>query len=165
MIEIGSSDASAILGVSPYETPWQCYARLTGMIESAKEPSEVMAWGTRLQDIVLDTFATEVLGISAAAVQRQAQRRRGWMRATPDGVYSDALIEVKCCVGHVPDAPRVDWLVQCLHPAPVFEPDPPYLVAVGGPTMTLWGIPEHGQAPVRVMRAQAEVHSRTQRRG
>src|SRR5262249_54140210 len=139
------------------------YARLTGMIESAKEPTEAMAWGTRLQDIVLDTFATEVLGISAAAVQRQAQRRRGWMRATPDGVYSDALIEVKCCVGHVPDAPRVDCLAQCLHQALVFEPDRQYLVAFGGLTMTWWEIPRHDKAMARVLRAEEEFQRRIER--
>ena len=49
MIEIGSSDAPIILGVSSYLTPWSWWARAVGLIKRVDEPDEVMRAGSKLE--------------------------------------------------------------------------------------------------------------------
>ena len=162
MIELGSSDAAPILGVSPFETPWHCAARLTGLIADDREETEAMEFGTRLQGEVLRAFCQRHGWIIE---KEQPQYRVGFRRATPDGLLISydkagdrtrlALAEVKCLVGHVPDVPRVDWLVQCLHQRWVTgtaeEIETQYLIAFGGLRMVWWEVPYHDRAIRRVL--------------
>ena len=57
---LGSSDISAILGLSPWKTPVDCYFEKLGMgkpIDAAKE--KLFKRGKRLEPIVLDMLAEE----------------------------------------------------------------------------------------------------------
>ena len=161
-IELGSSDAAPILGVSPHETPWQCAARLTGLIPDDREETEAMEFGTRLQGEILRAFCAREGWIIE---KEQPTYRVGNRRATPDGLLISydkgqdrtrlALAEVKCVVGHVPDVPRIDWLVQCLHQRWVAgtaeEIETQYLIAFGGLRLVWWEIPYHDRAIRRVL--------------
>ena len=165
MIPLGSSDAPAILGVSPRLTPWQLWAQKVGIIEAKDEPDEIMLAGTALEPVVVDLFLAQMgwpdLGLLRSPDTTRFHDVRSWQRATPDAVRLNAygsagdLIEVKCVVGHPPSAPRVDWLVQCLHQRLVYEEaSAQWLVAFGNLQLVWWEIPRHPRALDAVLRAE-----------
>lgn len=158
MIEIGSSEAPVVLGVSPHETPWHCWARKVKLIEVADQPDEIMTSGTSLQDVVLDMELREE-GTAAHHVDRQTSSRhdeRKWQRATPDGNLDGAVLyEVKCLVGQPPSSPRVADVVQCLHQLLVFEgAEHVRLIYFGGLRRERFIIPRHQAALDRVLREE-----------
>lgn len=163
MIEIGSSDAPAILGVSSFLTPWQLWAEKVGLIERVDEPDEVMRAGTALQEAVLEMEVDE-FGLEAGAgvpQHRATHPARKWQRATPDCVtYDDDrrarwLTEVKCLVGQPPPVPRVADVVQCLHQLLVFEQaESNRLIYFGGLRRERFIITRHQGALDRVLRAE-----------
>jgi putative phage-type endonuclease len=55
---IGSSDAAAILGHSPFASPFQVYASKLGADDDGVETEE-MRWGSRLEPVVADAYAHE----------------------------------------------------------------------------------------------------------
>jgi predicted phage-related endonuclease len=168
VIEIGSSDSAAILGVSPRETPWQAWARLVGLLPEPPE-EELMEWGKILEDTVLREFCLRERWVIEKQQAQYHHRSKPWLRATPDGLilrYEKgedravlALAEVKCVIGHVPDVPRVDWLVQCCHQRLVAESveqdvSEQYLIAFGGLRMVWWEVPRHVGAMDRILREE-----------
>lgn len=52
---LGGSDASAILGLSPWKSRLQLWAEKTGLVKDTKE-SDAMEWGTRLESVIIDKF-------------------------------------------------------------------------------------------------------------
>jgi len=170
VIEIGSSDAPVIMGVSPHLTPWQLWAQKLGMIEPPPE-NEAMRWGSHLEQRVAEGFIKEhlaqhIVGIKSGWTfsphRTWHATDRKWQRATPDVIYTDyaedrrlGLIEVKCIVGHPPSMPRIDWLIQCLHQRMVFpEAEHQYLVCYGNLHLEWWEIPRHEKAMAAVLRAE-----------
>jgi hypothetical protein len=155
MIELGSSDAPAVLGVDPFRTSWQLWAEKVGLIERLDQPTEVMKAGTTLQDVVLNMELDEFL-IPVLVVRqlRQYHPSRRWQRATPDGVSDLSLYEVKCLVGQPPSAPRVSDVVQCLHQLLVFDADCVRLIYFGGLRRERFIIPRHQRALDRVLREE-----------
>jgi predicted phage-related endonuclease len=160
MIDLGSSEAPAVMGVSPYLTPWQLWARKVELLPADTEDTEIMQRGRQLESAVLDMFLGE-LHIAPSDVERSPytmrwRQDRPWQRATPDAlVIGRALVEVKCVVGYPPPAPRVDWLVQCLHQRMVYpEFKGQYLVAFGNLQLTWWEIPWHQAALDRLLREE-----------
>lgn len=92
---IGASDVAAIIGISPWSTPFNVWADKMGALED--EQSEAMAWGLRLENLILDAYEEEH---EVDVVNRQARVSRGgdgerWMRATIDGDAGDRLVEAK----------------------------------------------------------------------
>lgn len=163
MIEIGSSDAPVVLGVSSFKTPWRLWAELVGLLPKVDEPDEVMQAGKRLEDYVLDMQLNEEGHPDYSAVARQEtvhHQDRKWQRATPDGIGSDEVgrtvfYEVKCLVGQPPPAPRVADVVQCLHQLLVFEDaEHVRLVYFGGLRRERFIIPRHQGAMDAVLRAE-----------
>lgn len=55
---IGSSEVGSILGVNPYETPYQCWLRKTGQTPP-KEENQAMVLGHLLEDAVAQLYARE----------------------------------------------------------------------------------------------------------
>lgn len=164
-IEIGSSEAPVILGVSPHETPWGLWAKKVGLITPEQAESEAMAWGTRLQGEVLHAFAEQEHMVIYEEQKTHRHFMRTWQRATPDGFCmryraqhdddSGVLVEIKCVVHQVPPVPRVDWIVQCLHQRlTVPNVNEQQLVAFGGLRMISWEIPWHQRAMDRVLREE-----------
>ena len=74
---IGGSDLAAVLGLSPYKTPFQIWREKTGRddLEPTPEQAERMHWGTVLESVVANHYA-EVSGrtiqrINATLVHRE----------------------------------------------------------------------------------------------
>jgi putative phage-type endonuclease len=80
---IGSTDAAAILGLSPWRTAYDVWAEKVGEAEPV-EPSLPMYLGLRLQDTVADLFTFRT-GIRVRADRRQHRhRQRSWQVAHLD---------------------------------------------------------------------------------
>lgn len=101
---LGSSDISAILGLSPWKTPVDCYFEKLGMgkpIDAAKE--KLFKRGKRLEPIVLDMLAEE-RGIEFIAKgARYRHPEYPWMAAEID---AEAII----------DGEHVNIEVKTVHP-------------------------------------------------
>ncbi|HEX7098934.1 MAG TPA: YqaJ viral recombinase family protein [Acidimicrobiia bacterium] len=54
---LGASDIAAILGMSPWSSPYTVWAEKVEGYE--REPNEAMAWGKRLEDVIRAQFAEE----------------------------------------------------------------------------------------------------------
>jgi predicted phage-related endonuclease len=157
VIEIGSSEAAVIMGVSPHSTPFQLWARRVGLIKDETVETEIMSWGTALQDAVLDKFVDDPSQIYFT----QQVYRRAPFRATLDGEWTTGegahhFAEIKCVIGHPPTSPRVEWVVQCLHQrVAVNAPETVcHLVCYGNLHMESWLIPHHQAAMDRILREE-----------
>jgi len=84
---LGASDAPVILGLSPWKTPLALYAEKLGLEIEEPEQTEAMAWGLRLQPVIIAAFEEET-GRSAVP-QRDFLIDRSpdfpWMLASLDG--------------------------------------------------------------------------------
>lgn len=141
---IGSSDAPAICGVSPYETPWQCWARHVGLLP-AKEMTEEMRWGNKLEHVILHATSEEI-GLPVEAAETRWGVDRPWQRATPDAVACGApwLIEAKALRVEPPEEPRLDWLVQVQHQMMVFpEAEGAIIAAMGALAFRTYRVAPH----------------------
>jgi putative phage-type endonuclease len=79
---IGSSDVAAIVGVSPWGTPYSVYAEKVGLTE--KLETERMAWGKKLQRVVAEEWsARKKVGITWLDETRRHKTIQEFM-ATPD---------------------------------------------------------------------------------
>ena len=92
---VGASDIAAILGTSPWSTPFQVWASKVHDLPEA-EPSEAMRWGRLMESTILDEWLDQ--SGNAPEVARGALCRNldvPIMLATPDALLSSAVVEVK----------------------------------------------------------------------
>lgn len=59
MAGISSSDAAAVLGVSPWKSPFTLYAEKLGLVDTDAEESEAMRWGTLLEPVIATRYGEE----------------------------------------------------------------------------------------------------------
>lgn len=95
---IGSSDASAICGLSPYSTPYSVWLDKTGQ-EPEREASEAMEMGNKLEPVIASLFE-ERTGLSIEHAGKLMQHHQhAWMIATPDYCVTEGgklgLLEIK----------------------------------------------------------------------
>lgn len=115
---IGASEVGAILGLSPYETPFSLWLKKTGQIEP--EPENVaMKLGHYLEPVVAQLWEEEtgekVIKASAADII-YVRPEYDYMRATPDRIVRGRkkLVEIKTTVTQVdPEDIYPHWLCQC----------------------------------------------------
>ena len=86
---IGSSEVGTILGVNPWETPYQLWRRKLG-IDPPKEQNDAMRWGHYMEEAIArafeDTTGKTIIKASAGdwiAVDKQ----RDFLRVSPDRTY------------------------------------------------------------------------------
>lgn len=97
---IGSSDAPAVLGVSPWSVPLKVYADKLGEVEDSEE-SEAMRWGRILEPHIIAEFAREMGRKAARQGALLRSTRWPWMQATldatqrRDGRDDTGVLEVK----------------------------------------------------------------------
>jgi putative phage-type endonuclease len=96
---IGGSDAAAVLGLNPWRSPLAVYAeKVTGKVDSAE--NEAMAWGTKLEPIVLAHFGAVTNRIVRPAQELLRSRTDPHMLATLDGWQEtergEGGVEIKC---------------------------------------------------------------------
>lgn len=99
---IGGSDAGAILGVSPYTSPFQLAMEKTGQVKPRDlSDNEAVYWGNVLEPVVADEFARR-MGVPVWSPGRMYRSKANpWQLANPDrfGVCPEtgepAIIELK----------------------------------------------------------------------
>jgi putative phage-type endonuclease len=57
---IGASEAPAILGISPFSSPAKLAAEKAGLVALNDTESELMAWGRKVEPLLLETFAEDM---------------------------------------------------------------------------------------------------------
>lgn len=113
---VGGSDVAAIMGLSPWRTPYQVWAEKSGLtVPEDISGKPRVEWGTRLERVVAGKFRETHpdLGMwlqDPAETVAFVPRERPWAMATLDGIVSAgpgerAVLEVK--TAHFPTAR--DW--------------------------------------------------------
>jgi putative phage-type endonuclease len=98
---IGGSDVAAIVGASPWSSPFKIWAVKTGKLSDESSQSEAMEWGSRLEAVILDKFKEEHPDFTVwASPGTWAHVDRPWQLANPDGIYTTSdgkqgIIEIK----------------------------------------------------------------------
>jgi putative phage-type endonuclease len=92
---IGSSDSAAILGISPYKTPYQLWEEKTGKVKTDETPNYIQGKGNRLEPVARATYElTTGLTMSAAWFENPEYK---FIRASFDGYNEQAKrgLEIK----------------------------------------------------------------------
>lgn len=114
---VGASEVGAVLGLSPYETPFSLWLKKTKQVEPEPE-NEAMLMGHLLEDVVAKRWEMEtgekVIKASAKDII-YVHPEHDFMRATPDRVVRGRkkILECKTTVTSVdPDELYPHWLAQ-----------------------------------------------------
>lgn len=89
---IGASDVAAILGISPYASPWSVWANKVGLLDDDDE-TDVMEFG-RWAELMVAPWFEERTGLKVAGAQTRVELTgHEWRRCTVDGfVAEDDLV-------------------------------------------------------------------------
>src|SRR5512141_1477370 len=80
---IGASEVAAILGLSPWQSPYSLWhAKAHGWIT---DPSPEMQWGTAMEPVIRRQWAADH-GIAVYTSGTWAHHSRPWQRCNPDGL-------------------------------------------------------------------------------
>ena len=117
---IGASDVGAILGISPFETPYSLWLKKTG--QAAPEPeNEAMLMGHLLEDAVAKRWEIEtgqkVIKASAADII-YVNPDHEYMRVTPDRIVKGRKKLLECKTTSMPVDPDnlpPHWVAQVLY--------------------------------------------------
>lgn len=80
---IGGSEIAAVLGISPYESPFSLWHRKRGDVD-AVEQTEPMLWGNLLEPVVAARFAELHPDVSVRTTPAFVHRDRDYQTAAPD---------------------------------------------------------------------------------
>lgn len=87
---IGSSDIAAVLGLSPWESPFSLWHRKAGNVPADLDDSPSMEWGRRLEPVIAAKFADEHPELFVRRTGSWHADGRPWQRANPDRlVFAD----------------------------------------------------------------------------
>lgn len=116
---IGASEVAAILGLSPWDTPYSLWLKKTHQVEPEPE-NFAMRRGHYLEDAVVqwwqDETGEKVIKASAADII-YVHPDFPYMRVTPDRVVRGRkkLLEVKSTAGYMGDEIPDYYLAQCMY--------------------------------------------------
>tara|TARA_Y100000310_G_C20579942_1_gene762467 strand:- start:172 stop:1098 length:927 start_codon:yes stop_codon:yes gene_type:complete len=83
---IGASESGSILGLNPWQSPLQLYARKIGAIEDVGGDPEAMKWGHRLQLPILQGWAEETGKECSEWEIGVRHPDYPWLHSTPDAI-------------------------------------------------------------------------------
>lgn len=99
---LGSSDAPAVVGVSPYRSGWDVLERILGD-QVVEHDSAAMARGRQLEPTVLRAYA-HLTGLEVRPCPANSlYQREDWATATPDAFAPGLVVEAKT------DRDRANW--------------------------------------------------------
>ncbi|MEU8136051.1 YqaJ viral recombinase family protein [Streptodolium elevatio] len=93
---ITATRIAAVLGLSPWESPFSLWHRMRGTVSDDIDVTPHMEWGTRHEPAISAKFAEEHPQWDVQTTGTWANRERPWQRATPDRllVYRGRVIGV-----------------------------------------------------------------------
>jgi len=83
---ITATRIAAVLGLSPWDSPFSLWHKLAGTVSDAVDQSPEMEWGIRLEPVVRAKFADEHPEFTMVAAGTFRHAARTWQRCTPDGL-------------------------------------------------------------------------------
>ena len=95
---IGASEVSAVMGISPYKTPLQCWAEKTGEVQPPDlSDNQAVEWGTRLERLVSKKFSEEHDVKLIARKTRYVHPKYSFLSCELDNIIAgtDELVEIK----------------------------------------------------------------------
>ena len=93
---IGGSDAAVALGLSKWKTPLELYEEKAGVIEvDPNFDNEPMYWGRMLEGAVRQRYCDDNEVEVVVPNESIVSKAYPFMRATPDGIAGDRMIEIK----------------------------------------------------------------------
>ncbi len=91
---LGGSSIAAVLGLSPWSTPWDIWARAKGEVK-ADEQTAIQARGHRWEPWLIARYQ-EVTGARVdTTLTRCWADARPWLRTSPDGLVPGGIVEAK----------------------------------------------------------------------
>jgi putative phage-type endonuclease len=101
---IGASEAAAIVGQSPWSSPYQVWLDKTGQVPVSGEETEAMYFGTLLEDTIAKATAERTGWHITDPKATYAHPEHKWMLASPDRIIKfdggDGLLEIKNSGGY-----------------------------------------------------------------
>lgn len=94
---IGGSEAAAVMGLSPWKTPYQVWQDKRGL-SGTREETQAMKWGTILEPVIRQQYAEET-GRIVRLPGHLVDEEYPFMLATVDGISEDRVLEVKTSRG------------------------------------------------------------------
>lgn len=84
---LGASDLPAVLGVSPWASPWSVWVDKVGLASDDDEPTDPMQLGLDLEPVIVAWFERRRRGLHVVDRQRHFEHPTiPWALATPDGL-------------------------------------------------------------------------------
>lgn len=98
---LGGSEVAAVLGLSPWVSPYALYQRKTGALDEQAQ-NDSMDWGHRLEPIVCDWWAEQHPEFEVVPAGTYRHSERTWQIANPDRLFSNGpgFLEVKTADGN-----------------------------------------------------------------
>lgn len=91
---VGASDASAVLGLSPWSSPYEKWMEKRGLLPEQPD-NDAMRWGRLLEAVIADEWSAQT-GIAIRRAGLLAAADRPWQLATVDRLAAcGGLVEVK----------------------------------------------------------------------
>lgn len=93
---ITASEIAAVLGISPWESPFSLWHRKAGTVGDQVGNDE-MRWGSRVEAAIADEWAAQHLDYAVRPAGLYASAERPWQLATPDRilhVFDELVLEV-----------------------------------------------------------------------
>lgn len=91
---INGSEIAAVLGLSPYESPFSLWHRKAGTIGGV-ETNDVMYWGTTLEPVIRAEWNKRHPDLAVVETGQWQHRERLWQGGSPDGIGDGRLWEGK----------------------------------------------------------------------
>lgn len=173
---LGASDAPVILGLSPWKTPLALYAEKLGLEIEEPEQTEAMAWGLRLQPLIIAAYAEQSGRSTIEQVNFVIDRSPthpwmlasldGWVTKTP-GVEDIGVLEVKTTSAFRKEdwaeAPPLAYQVQVQHQLAVVGARWGTLVCLIGGQRLVWADVERNDVFIeRLIAKEADFWARLQ---
>lgn len=104
---IGSSEVGTLMGVNPWQSPYQLWLKKTGRDATVKEETKAMKAGHRLENAVADYYQDETgnrIIKSSAGDWLAVDKQRPYLRASPDRTF---------WLANMPQQKRYKGIVEC----------------------------------------------------
>jgi len=158
---IGGSEAAAVLGLSPFKTPYQVWQDKLGL-SGERETTPAMTWGLLLEPVIRQKYADET-GRTVRKPGHMKSARYPFMLGTLDGITDDGRgLEIKTArssadwgeagTDEIPQA----YVIQCQHYAEVADLEVFDLaVLFGGSDFRLYEVPRDRELQAMMIEREA----------
>lgn len=91
---INGSEIAAVMGISPYDSPFSLWHRKAGLISDI-DTTDVMYWGTQLEPVIRAEWNRRHPDAPVIETGQWAHQNRNWQGGSPDGLGKQRLWEAK----------------------------------------------------------------------